>query len=169
MANTTRCGPWIRRFLLEHLVSDRNLARNTQFSYRDTLALLLPFIAERVHKPIDQLDLAHMSAKYVREFLQHLEEVRRCSLATRNQRLAAIHALARFIGEHSPENIEWSGQIRAVPFKNAPKTLIGYLEKPEIDALLAAPDRSCAQGNRDYAVLLFLYNTGARADEAARL
>jgi site-specific recombinase XerD len=169
MANTTRCGPWIRRFLLEHLVRDRNLARNTQCSYRDTLTLLLPFIAGLVHRPIDQLDLAHMSAQNVREFLQHLEQVRRCSLATRNQRLAVIHAFARFIAEYSPENIEWSGQIRAIPFKTTEKTLIGYLEKPEIDALLAAPDRSCAQGARDYGLLLFLYNTGTRADEAARL
>jgi integrase/recombinase XerD len=169
MANTTRCGPWIRRFLLEHLVSDRNLARNTQRSYRDTLALILPFIARRVHKPIDQLDVAHINVENVREFLQHLEQIRRCSLTTRNQRLAVIHALARFIGEHSPEHVEWSGQIRAIPFKNAPKTSVTYLEKPEIDALLAAPDRSCPQGHRDYTLLLFLYNTGARADEAAQL
>lgn len=169
MTSTARCGPWIRRFLLEHLVCERNLARNTQRSYRDTLALLLPFIAERVHKPIDQLNLAHVSAENVREFLWHLEQARRCSLTTRNQRLAVIHALARFIAERSPEHIEWCGQIRAIPFKKAPKTSITYLEKPEIDALLAAPDRACAQGNRDYSLLLFLYNTGARADEAAQL
>jgi site-specific recombinase XerD len=169
MADATRCGPWIRRFLLEHLVRDRNLARNTQRSYRDTLALLLPFIARRLHKPIDQLDVGHIDAENVREFLQYLEQVRRCGLTTRNQRLAVIHAFARFIGECSPEHIEWSGQIRAIPFKNAPKTSITYLEKPEIDALLAAPDRSCTQGNRDYTLLLFLYNTGVRADEAARL
>lgn len=169
MTNTNRCGPWIRRFLLEHLVNERNLALNTQRSYRDTLALLMPFVASRVHKSIDQLDIGHVSAENVREFLQHVEQARHCSLTTRNQRLAAIHALSRFIGERNPEHIEWSGQIRAIPFKNAPKTSITYLEKPEIDALLGAPDRSCSQGNRDYSILLFLYNTGARADEAAQL
>ena len=169
MTNTTRCGPWIRRFLLEHLVTDRNLALNTQRSYRDTLALLLPFIAGLVHKPIDRLELAHMNGENVREFLQYLEQVRCCTLTTRNQRLAVIHALARFIGERSPENIEWSGQVRAVPFKKTSTLSVTYLEKPEIDALLAAPDRSYKQGNRDYTLLLFLYNTGARADEAARL
>jgi integrase/recombinase XerD len=169
MANIARCGPWIRRFLLEHLVRERNLARNTQCGYRDTLALLMPFIAGRLHKPIDQLDVTHVSAEEVREFLQHLEQARRCSLTTRNQRLAVIHALARFIGEHSPEHIEWSGQIRAIPFKKAPKRTITYLEKSEMDALLAAPDRTRPQGNRDYSLLLFLYNTGARADEAAQL
>jgi integrase/recombinase XerD len=169
MANTTKCGSWVRRFLLEHLVSDRNLAHNTQRSYRDTLALLLPFIARQVRKPIDQLDITDISPRSIREFLQHLEQARRCSLTTRNQRLATIHALARFVGEHSPELVEWSGQIRAVPFKNAPKASITYLEKSEIDALLAAPDRSCTLGNRDYSLILFLYNTGARADEVAQL
>ena len=169
MGNMTKWGPWIRRFLLEHLVSDRNLARNTQQSYRDTLALLLPFVATRLRRPIDELEVAHVSVGSVRQFLQHLEQARSCGLATRNQRLAVIHAFARFIGEHSPEHIEWSGQVRAIPFKKAPKTSVTYLEKTEMDALLAAPNRSCVQGNRDYSLLLFLYNTGARADEAARL
>lgn len=169
MTNTTKFGSWVRRFLLEHLVSERNLARNTQRSYRDTLALLIPFIAGKVHKQIDQLDIAHVSAENVRQFLQDLEQTRRCGVTTRNQRLAVIHALARFIGQHSLEHIEWSGEIRSIPFKRTSKTSITYLEKSEMDALLAAPDRNTAQGRRDYALLLFLYNTGARADEAAQL
>jgi site-specific recombinase XerD len=122
-----------------------------------------------VHKPIDRLDLEHLSADNVRAFLEHLEQGRQCRVTTRNQRLAAIHALARFIAERSPEHMEWCGQIRAIPFKTAPKASITYLEKGEIDALLAAPDRASAQGTRDYSLLLFLYNTGARADEAAQL
>ena len=138
MPETTKLGPWVRRFLLEHLVGERNLARNTQRSYRDTLALLIPFIADRVHKEIDQLELSHLSSERVHQFLQHLEENRRCSVTTRNQRLAAIHALAHFIGARGPEHIEWCGQIQAVPFKRAAKNSITYLEKPEMDALLAA-------------------------------
>jgi site-specific recombinase XerD len=169
MAETTKLGPWVRRFLLEYLVSERNLARNTQCSYRDTLALLIPFIAGRVHKPIDRLDIDHVSPENVQPFLQHLEQTRGCMLTTCNQRLAVIHALARFIGQRCPEYIEWSGQIRAIPFKRTSKTSITYLEKSEMDALLAAPDRDTAQGRRDYLLLLFLYNTGARADEAAQL
>lgn len=165
----TRLGPWVRRFLLEHLVGERNLARNTQRSYRDSLALLIPFIGDKTRKEVDQLDVDHLTAEHVRQFLQHLEETRGCSVPTRNQRLAAIHALAHFIGERGPEHIEWCGQIQAVPFKRAAKTSITYLEKSEMDALLAAPDRNSAQGRRDYALLLFLYNTGARADEAAQL
>jgi site-specific recombinase XerD len=169
MPETTKLGPWVRRFLLEHLVGERNLARNTQRSYRDTLALLIPFIADRVHKEIDQVELSHLSSERVHQFLQHLEENRGSSVTTRNQRLAAIHALAHFIGARGPENIEWCGQIQAVPFKRAAKNSITYLEKPEMDALLAAPDRNSKQGRRDYVLLLFLYNTGARADEAAQL
>ena len=169
MTNTTKFGPWVRRFLLEHLVSERNLARNTQRSYRDTLALLIPFIADKVHKQIDQLDIEQVSAESVQQFLQHLEQTRGCTLTTCNQRLAVIHALARFVGQHCPEYIEWSGEIRAIPFKRTPKTSITYLEKSEMDALLAAPERNTAQGRRDYVLLLFLYNTGARADEAAQL
>jgi integrase/recombinase XerD len=70
---------------------------------------------------------------------------------------------------HSPEHIEWCGQIRAIAFKKTAKSLVTYLEKDEMDALLAAPDRTTAQGRRGYSVILFLYNTGARADEAAQL
>jgi len=169
MTETAKLGPWVRRFLMEHLVSERNLARNTQRSYRDTLSLLLPFIAAKVHKGVDQLAIDHLTPENVRRFLQHLEDTRRCSVPTRNQRLAAIHALARFIAERAPEHVEWCGHIRGVPFKRAAKISITYLEKSEMDALLAAPDRNSAQGRRDYAVLLFLYNTGARADEAAQL
>ncbi len=169
MTKTTKFGSWVRRFLLEHLANERNLARNTQCSYRDTLVLLIPFIAGKVHKQIDQLDIEHVSAKNVRVFLEYLEQTRRCTVTTRNQRLAVIHALARFIGQRSPEHIEWSGEIRAIPFKRTSKASITYLEKSEIDALLAAPDRDTAQGRRDYTLLLFLYNTGARANEAAQL
>ena len=169
MIDTTKLGPWVRRFLLEHLVSERNLSRNTQRSYRDTLVLLLPFIAARVHKQLDQLTVGDISLELVQLFLQYLEQTRGCSLTTRNHRLAVIRAIARFIATKSPEHIEWSGRLRAIPFKKAVKREVTYLEKSEIDALLAAPNRHTAQGQRDYVLLLFLYNTGARADEAAQV
>jgi integrase/recombinase XerD len=162
-------GPWIRRFLMEHMVSERNLSVNTQRSYRDTLKLLLPAVARGARKPIDHLNVNDMSAQRVRQFLSELEEKRGCAIATRNQRLAAIHALAQFIGKHAPELVEWCGQVRNVPFKRAPRAQITYLEKPEMDALLAASDRTNAQGQRDHAVLLFLYNAGTRADETAQV
>src|SRR5213592_2385457 len=101
MRDPSLLGPWVRRFLMEHMVSERNLARNTQRSYRDAFRLLLPAIARRAHKPIDRLTVTDVSADRVRQFLGDLEEKRRCGIATRNQRLAAIHALARFIGLHA--------------------------------------------------------------------
>lgn len=162
-------GAWIRRFLMEHLVGERNLARNTQASYRDTLALLLPFAAKRLKKAVDRLSIEDISADVIRGFLRYLEGERNCSIVTRNQRLAAIHALSRFIGERSPEHVAWCSEIRGIPFKKTSKTTMTYLEKPEMNALLSAPDRRTEQGQRDYALMLFLYNSGARADEAAHI
>lgn len=167
MKNDSLLGHRIRRFLLEHLVVERNLSINTQRSYRDTLRMLLPLLAVQSRKHIDALEIEDLSVAAVRSFLKDIEEKRRCSIITRNQRLSAIHALARFIGERSPEHLPWSGEIRAVPFKRAGKTPLTYLEKSEMDALLAAPDQSTKQGQRDRALLLFLYNSGARASEAA--
>ena len=162
-------GPWVRRFLLEYLVTERNLSHNTQCSYRDALILLIPFVADKLNKSVDRLAVLDLSADMVRLFLADLEKSRRCSIPTRNQRLAAVHALARFVGEHSPEHIAWCGQIRSIPFKKSSKAVVPYLEKPQMDALLSAPDRTTNQGCRDHALLLFLYNSGARAHEAAQL
>jgi site-specific recombinase XerD len=169
MTNRNLVATWVRRFLLEHVVADLNLSRNTQASYRDALALLLPFAAKRQRQVVDQLEVERLSSEVVRFFLAHLEEERHCSVSTRNQRLAAIHAFARFVGARSPEHLAWCAELTAVPFKKAAKGTLPYLEKPEMDALLAAPNCRTTQGARDHALILFLYNAGARADEAARL
>jgi integrase/recombinase XerD len=169
MKDETLLGPWIRRFLLEHLVAERNLARNTQVSYRDTLTLLLPFASKHGGHAIDRMTVEDLTQSVVRSFLDHLERDRKCSGATRNQRLATIRSLAQFIGMRSPVHVAWCAEIRTTPFKKTAKTGVGYLEKAEMDALLAQPDRRTALGERDHAVLLFLYNSGARADEAATL
>lgn len=169
MKNESLLGPWIRRFLLEHLVAERNLSRNTQASYRDTLTLLLPFASKQGSCAIDRMTVEELTPAIVRKFLDHLERDRRCSEATRNQRLATIHSLARFIGMRSPVHLAWCSEIRAIPFKKTAKASIGYLEKAEMDALLGQPDRRTSLGVRDHALLLFLYNSGARADEAAKL
>ncbi|MGA9991938.1 MAG: tyrosine-type recombinase/integrase [Thiobacillaceae bacterium] len=169
MRDNCLIGPWVRRFLLEYLVTDRNLARNTQASYRDTLVLLLPFLSKAQQKAVDRLAVDDLSPSLVRSFLAYLEKERSCSGATRNLRLATIHSLAKFIAMHSPEHVAWCAVIRAIPFKKTAKSTLSYLDKPEVDALLKAPDIHTPQGRRDYALLLFLYNSGARADEAAHL
>ena len=132
MNDLTLLGPWVRRFLLEHLVAERNLARNTLYSYRDALTLLIPFVAGKLHQSVDRLTLVDVSADLVRLFLADLEQSRQCTTATRNQRLTAIHSLARFVGERSPEHIVWCGQIRSIPFKQVSKAVIPSLAKPEM-------------------------------------
>ena len=163
----TTAGYWVRRFLVEHLVGERNLSSNTQRSYRDTFRLLMPFTAKDAGKAIDRLTIEDLSPDQIRRFLRHIEHQRKCAARTRNQRLAAVHAFARFVADHSPEHIEWSSGIRAVPFKRFDRAALCYLEKTEMEALLAAPDTRRAIGQRDQVLLLFLYNTGARASEAA--
>lgn len=169
MNKASMLGPWVRRFLIEHLVAERNLAINTQKSYRDMLVLLLPYLASKLDKRIDRLTVGDLSAQMVRQFLAHLEEQRQCAVSTRNQRLTAIHALARFIGEHAPEYVDWWAQIHLIPVKRTSHPQISYLDKSEMDALLAAADVPTAQGRREHALLLFMFNSGARASEAAQL
>jgi len=169
MKTISLLAPWIRRFLLEYLIGDRNLAHNTQRSYRDTLVLFLPFVAKKLGKPVDQLAIEDVCSSTVRPFLLELEQTRGCSISTRNQRLAAIHALARFIGERNPEHMSWLAEIRSIPFKKTSKPSMAYLDKHEMDALLNASNRQGPQALRDHALLLFLYNSGARASEAAQL
>ena len=167
--NRAALGSWIRRFLMEYLVSERNLARNTQHSYRDAIRLLLTFAAAQMRKKADELLVPDIDADLLRAFLRHIEEKRRCSVSSRNQRLAAIHALAGFIAERCPEYLDWCAQLRTVKAKRSAPGPVCYLEKPEIDALLDAPSLLTKLGARDRALLLFLYNSGARADEVARL
>jgi len=169
MKHNELLAPWLRRFLLEHIVGERNLSLNTQRSYRDGLGLLLRFTAQRRRCSVETLAVQDLSAQRIRDFLRDLELSRRCGARTQNQRLAVIHALAYFIAERRPEYWQWATQIRAIPFRKCPTRLVPFLEKEEVHALLDAPDRSSLQGQRDHALLLFLYNTGARADEAAKL
>jgi integrase/recombinase XerD len=169
MYDAALLGPWVRRFLLEYLTGERNLSPNTQKSYRDMLMQLLPFIGAKATKPVDRLLVTDLSATAVRRFLEQLEVARQCSISTRNQRLGGIHALARFIGENRPEYIAWASEIRQVPFKKFTAPTITCLDRAEMNSLIEAPDRSTVQGRREHALLLFLYNSGARASEAAQL
>jgi integrase/recombinase XerD len=162
-------GPFVRRFLLEELMAERNLTPNTQKSYRDAVRLLFGFVAERYSTDPTRATVEQIDAAVVRGFLAHLEEDRSNSIATRNQRLAALHSLFRFIGRLVPELVDHAAQIQAIPLRRTATPVIPYLDKHEMDVLLAVPDRHRPQGRRDYAVLLFLYNTGARATAAAQV
>lgn len=169
MTNTRTLGTWLRRFLVEHIVTERNLARNTQKSYRDTFALLVPFVGSRTRTPVERLAVQDLTARRVLQFLVHLEEERGCSVPTRNQRLTAIRTFARFVASRDPEHLEWSAQVRAIASKKATPKAIGWLSKTEMQALLEVPDRRTPRGRIEHTLLLFLYNTGARVSEATDL
>jgi integrase/recombinase XerD len=169
MPELVTLGPWLRRFLVEHIVTERNLSRNTRKSYRDTFSLLLPFVSRKLRKPVDRLAVRDLTSRLVLQFLAHLEEDRGCSARTRNQRLAAIRAFARFIASRDPAHVEWCGHIRAIASKKSMPPPVGWLTRAEMEAMLAAPDRNTNRGRSEYALLLFLYNTGARVSEVTQL
>src|SRR5215471_17566615 len=129
MIDQSILGPWIKRFLLEYLPGERNFSRNTQQSYRDALRLLIVFATGSLHKKPDQLLVEDIGADLLRKFMRHIEEIQKCRVSTRNQRLAAIHALATFIGERCPEHLPWCASIRAIVFKRGARVPVSYLEK----------------------------------------
>ena len=169
MRNTQKLAPWLRRFLADYIVTERRLARNTQRSYRDSFKLLLPFISTRVRKPIDRLDLEDVTATRVLQFLAHVEEDRGCSVQTRNQRLTAIRSFTRFVASRDPAHLAWCAQLRAIATKKAAPHPISWMSKDETEALLTVPDRQTPRGRTEHALLLLLYNSGARVSEATRL
>jgi integrase/recombinase XerD len=162
-------APWIKRFLADYLVTVRGVARSTQLSYRDTLARLIRYAANELRTRPDLLKLDEISRDLINRFLPTATMGKIVGARTVNQRLAAIHSFARFVGEYGPEHLEWSGRVVAIPFRKFARPEIPYLEKPEMDALLVAADLRTAQGMRDHALLMFLYNTGARATEVAHV
>lgn len=143
----------------------RGMSPLTILSYRDAMKLLLQFVAEQKRRPVVHLEIADVDDAAVRAFLDHLERNRGNEVATRNNRLAAIRSFFTFVGAEEPSLVDQCRRVCAVPLKRAPVRAISYLERDEMEALLAAPDRSTASGRRDHAMLLFLYNTGARVQE----
>ena len=162
-------GQALRGFLADSLPCIRGLSRHTILSYRDSLKLLLLFLEQRLRRSAAALDFPDLSEDLLLAFLQHLESERGNCVATRNVRLAALHAFARYAGAHHPEHLARCQQILAIPFKRARQRLVEYLEADEMQALLHAPDRATAAGQRDHGLLLTLYNTGARVQEAIDL
>jgi site-specific recombinase XerD len=155
----------LRRFFADHMPRARGLSPHTIRSYRDAFAMLLRFLAARLDRDVVDLDLCDIDPDGVIAFLEHLETGRGNCAATRNARLAAIHAFARFVAAQHPEHLEISQRLLAVPFKRTRLRVIDYLEKDEVAAMLAATDRPTADGRRDRALLLVMLNTGGRVQE----
>ena len=160
-------GHFVRRFLVEEMAADRNLSLNTRKSYRDTIRLLFGYLAAQQATDPARVTVEQVDAAVVRGFLAHLEHERGNATATRNLRLAALHSLFRSIARQAPELVDHAAAVLDIPPRRTAVPAMAYLDKHEIDAMLDVPDRARAQGRRDHALLLFLYNTGARASEAA--
>lgn len=156
----------LHAFFHEWMGKQRNLSRHTVCSYRDTWKLFLRFASERKRRQIAQLSLADLQAGEVLAFLEHLEKNRKVSIGTRNCRLAAVHSFFAFVAHREPLAIMQCTEIACIPVKKTSRPAMCYLDAEEITAILREPDRSSLEGQRDHALLAFLYNTGARIQEA---
>jgi integrase/recombinase XerD len=155
----------LRAFFADHLPRVRGLSPHTVRSYRDAFTLLLRFLAKRKGRDVVDLDVADLEPENVIAFLDHLETARTNCPATRNARLAAVHAFARFLAAQNPEHLEMCQRLQAVPVKRACQRAVEYLEANEVRAMLECIDRTNAHGRRDYALLVVMFNTGARVQE----
>lgn len=156
----------LHAFFHEWMAKQRNLSRHTVCSYRDTWKLFLQFAAGRKRRQITQLSLADLRAGEVLAFLDHLEKDRKVTIGTRNCRLAAIRSFFAFVAHREPLAIVQCTEIARIPVKKNTQPAMCYMDAEEIAAILLEPDRSSLEGQRDHALLAFLYNTGARVQEA---
>ena len=158
-------APTLQTFFTERLVRQRRASPHTIAAYRDALRLLLSFAAERVGKQPSRLDIADLDAPLISAFLDHLEHDRGNSVGTRNARLAAIRSLFRFAVLRHPEHAAVLERVLAIPPKRFERRLVTFLTEPELEALLAAPDRTTWTGRRDHALLVLAAQTGLRVSE----
>jgi len=155
----------LQDFFACHLPSLRGMSPNTIQSYRDSLVLLLRFLASHKKRPASSLDLGDLGAQEVQSFLVYLEQERNNSGSTRNIRLSAIHSFFRFVAAQHPDRLEHAQRILGIPFKKTCSRVIDYLEYDEIQKILSVIDRSTPKGRRDYTLLATMFNTGARVQE----
>jgi site-specific recombinase XerD len=155
----------LRAFFCEW-ATQRNLSPHTIRSYRDTWRLFLRFATERYHRPVAKLCLQDLTDKVVLGFLEHGEQVRHGSIGTRNCRLAALRSFFAFAAAREPSAVAQCSAVSHVPAKRNSRPALCYLDAHEVEGILAQPDRRTPEGQRDHALLSFLYNTGARIQEA---
>jgi integrase/recombinase XerD len=159
----------VHDFFGSYLFEQRGMSRHTVLSYRDTLALLLRFVAQKRGTDPATLDFDALSSDVVLAFLNHLESDRCNKTSSRNVRLAAIHAFFRYASNHFPERLQQFQQILGIPFKRTATRSIDYFEYEEISAILRSVDRVTVSGRRDYALLGLMFNSGARVQEIVNL
>jgi site-specific recombinase XerD len=166
---TPSLANFIKRFFSHYLPVQKGLAVNTVVAYRDALKLLLGYASDTLKKKVEDLGVEDLHESLVLDFLDHVEKTRGCNPRTRNARLAAIQALFSFIARQEPSLLPHSQTIQNIPLKRTEYKTVGYLEEKEMQALLNAVDLTSRTGVRDKALLLLLYNTGARVSEIVEL
>ena len=161
-------GHALHGFFTDFLPQQRSLSPHTLCSYRDSLKLLLQFLAGANQDP-SRLDIEAITPERILAFLKHLESNRQNQPSTRNVRLSAIHSFFRYVGSQNPQHLEQVLRILSLPFKRAESRQVQSLEPDEVQAILRAIDRSTSGGRRDLILLSLLFNTGARVSEIVDL
>ena len=155
----------LQGFFTDRLLQQRHASPHTVAAYRDAWELLVRFAATHLARAPSQLELGDLDAALIARFLVHLEQDRANSVRTRNARLAAIHALFRDAAPNHPGQAGVIARVLAIPLKRGPRRLVTFLSDVEVDALLAAPDRTTWTGRRDHTLLAVAVQTGLRASE----
>jgi integrase/recombinase XerD len=165
----TALAPVLQTFFTNRLIAQRRASGNTIAGYRSTFRLLLGFASATSGKTPSALDIADLDAPLIAAFLDHLEHERHNTVRTRNWRLAAIHSLFGYAALDHPEHAATIQRVLAIPAKRHERRLVTWLSDPEVDALLAAPDRGSWAGRRDHAMLVLAVQTGLRISELIAL
>lgn len=148
-----------------YLVEQKNVSKNTIHSYRDTFKLLLKYCQEVKNIPVERITLNFLTSELLTDFLTWLETDRKCSISTRNQRLAAIHSFFRYVQAEEPGGLLHFQKITAIPIKKAKKAVVEYLTSDAVKLLLQQPDKHTSKGRRDLTLISVLYDSGARVQE----
>jgi len=159
----------LHAFFHDWLVQQRNVSHHTVLSYRDSWRLFLRFVAAQKTKSVAGLGMDDLTAVEVLAFLKDIEQTRSSSIGTRNCRLSALHSFYRFVADREPLAAAQCAAVLRIPTKQAPVAEVRDLDEDEISAILAQPNRLKLEGQRDHVLLAFLYNTGARIQEALDL
>jgi site-specific recombinase XerD len=159
----------LQRFFTDRLMTQLEASPNTIAGYRDTFRLLLRYAGTRLNRAPTKLRIEDIDADLVGDFLAHVEKVRRNSARSRNTRLAAIRSFYRYVAMEEPQHALHCQRILAMPSKRYVKQTVDFIDRTEMNALLAAPDTSSWIGRRDQAILLLVLQTGLRVSELINL
>src|SRR2546422_11114359 len=169
MTTNTSLAPLLERFFTQRLMQQRQASPHTISSYRDTFRQFLKFVEQRLHKPPSHLSFEKIDAPLVVTFLDCLEKQQGLSVRSRNLRLTAIHSFFRYTAFEAPAHSAQIQRVLAIPSKRFTRTLVEFLTRSEVDALLAAPDPHTWSGRRDHAFILVAVQTGLRLSEMTGL